>query len=85
MNTQQGVFKEIYIRKTASADILNYVNAIEVPGRPITEDPDTEYFEPVETTLAHHHRLLLTKLDEVASTPHGRMMVFMPPLSLIHI
>jgi predicted phage terminase large subunit-like protein len=38
-----------------------------------------ELFQPVETTIALHHRLLLEKLDEVSRTPHGRMMVFMPP------
>lgn len=50
-----------------------------MPGRPIGDDPDTEFFEPIETTVADHHRLLLLKLDEVSRTPHGRMMVFMPP------
>ena len=50
-----------------------------MPGRPVGEDPDTEFFEPIETTLAEHHRLLLTKLDEVSKTRHGRLMVFMPP------
>ena len=29
--------------------------------------------------MADHHRLLLEKLEEVSNTPHGRMMVFMPP------
>lgn len=76
---QQAAARELLIRRRARADILQYVNAIEVPGRPVGEDPDTEFFEPIETTVADHHRLLLTKLDEVSKTRHGRMMVFMPP------
>lgn len=67
------------IRRKARSDILHYCNAIEVPGRPLGEDLDAEFFEPIETTLADHHRLLLTRLDEVSNTPHGRMMIFMPP------
>jgi len=58
---------------------LDFCNAIDVPGRPVGDDPDTEFFRPIETTVADHHRLLLRKLDEVSRTPHGRMMVFMPP------
>ena len=78
--SRQEAAKELLIRRRARADILDYVNAIEVPGRPVDDDPDEElFFEPIETTLADHHRLLLRKLDEVSSTPHGRLMVFMPP------
>jgi predicted phage terminase large subunit-like protein len=71
--------KELLIRRKARGGILDYANAIDVPGRPIGEDPDAELFKPIETTMAAHHRLLLEKLDEVSNTPHGRMMVFMPP------
>lgn len=78
-HSPQAAATELLIRRRARRNILDYVNAIEVPGRPATDDPDTEFFQPVETTLANHHRLLLTKLDEVSNTPFGRMMVFMPP------
>lgn len=76
---QQAAARELYIRRKARADILQYVTAIDVPGRPISDDPETELFQPIETTIAAHHRLLLQKLDEISSTPHGRLMVFMPP------
>ncbi|MGZ3324426.1 MAG: phage terminase large subunit [Xanthobacteraceae bacterium] len=76
---QQAAAKELLIRRRARDNILHFVNAIDVPGRPLGDDPDSEAFEPVETTIAHHHRLLLEKLDEVSKTPHGRMMIFMPP------
>ncbi len=77
--SQQAAAREILIRRRARASILDYVNAIDVPGRPVGDDPDSDFFLPIETTVAEHHRLLLSKLDEVSNTPHGRMMVFMPP------
>lgn len=83
MNSSQcspeAAARELLIRRRARADILHYTNAIEVPGRPIGDDPDTEFFEPIETTLALHHRLLLEKLEAITQQRHGRLMVFMPP------
>lgn len=70
---------ELLVRRKARESVLHYVHAIDVPGKPIGEDDESEIFQPIETTLADHHRLLLTKLEEVSQTPHGRMMVFMPP------
>jgi predicted phage terminase large subunit-like protein len=75
----QAAAQELRIRRAARRDILHYVNAIEVPGKPAGEDPEGEFFLPVETTVAAHHRLLLEKLEETSKTPHGRLMVFMPP------
>lgn len=77
--SQQEAAKELLIRRGAREDVVKYVNAIEVPGKPATEDPDEEFFDPIETTVALHHRILLSKLEEVSETPYGRMMVFMPP------
>ncbi|CAE6861743.1 hypothetical protein R75461_08021 [Paraburkholderia nemoris] len=52
-----------------------------MPGRPQGDDPDAddEQFEPVETALAAHHRLILRRVDETSLTPHGRLMIFTPP------
>lgn len=77
--SQQEAARELLIRRKARSNILDYVNAIIVPGRPLGEDPDSDFFEPIETTLADHHRLLLSRLDNISQTPHGRMMIFMPP------
>jgi predicted phage terminase large subunit-like protein len=75
----QQAARELLIRRRARSSILDYVNAVDIPGKPATDSPDEEFFLPIETTVADHHRLLLTRLDEVSKTPHGRMMVFMPP------
>jgi predicted phage terminase large subunit-like protein len=76
---QKAAALELLIRRKARSDILHYVNAIDVPGRPVGNDPEGDVFEPVETTIASHHRVLLQKLDDISKKPHGRMMVFMPP------
>lgn len=77
--SSQTAARELLIRRRARASLLDYANAIEIPGAPSTDDPDTEFFKPIETTMALHHRLLLDKLEEVSKKPHGRLMVFMPP------
>jgi hypothetical protein len=74
--SQQAAAQELLIRRRARANVLDYANAIDIPGRPISEDPDTEFFEPIETTMAPHHRLILETMDRISKTPHGRAMFF---------
>ncbi len=71
--------RELLIRRKSRESLLDYAGAIEIPGKPATDDPDGEFFKPVESKLALHHRLLLEKLQEVSSRPYGRLMVLMPP------
>lgn len=66
-------------RRKARSDIVTYAGVIDVPGRPVSDDPDCELFEPVETNLASHHELILRGLDETSKTPYGRIMFLMPP------
>ncbi|MCM1513219.1 MAG: phage terminase large subunit [Oxalobacter formigenes] len=78
---QQAAARELLNRKAARQNPLHYAALIDVPGRPIDEspDPENEPFSPIETGLADHHKLLLRALEEIANTPYGRLMVFMPP------
>ena len=71
--------QELWIRRRAREDVLSYAQAIEIPGKPAGEDPDAEFFKPIETTMAQHHRLILETMERVSKTPHGRAMFFMPP------
>lgn len=75
----QTAARELQIRRAARSDIISFARAIDVPGRPVSENEDDDNFLPVESVLAEHHVLLLNKLDEVSNTPHGRLMIFMPP------
>ena len=76
---QQEAATELLIRRKARSSILDYAGAIQIPGAPATDDPDTEIFLPVEQRMAAHHRLILSTMDRVSKTPHGRVMFFMPP------
>lgn len=71
--------RELDIRLGAVDSVLAYANAIEIPGKPASDDTDEECFLPVETTIAHHHRLILEAFERTANTRHGRLMVFLPP------
>lgn len=80
MPSREEAARELLIRRRARTDVLTYAGAIEIPGKPLSEDdPDAELFQPVETRMAAHHRLVLAKLEETAARRHGRMMIFMPP------
>lgn len=73
--------KELLRRRRGRASLLGYVNAIEVPGKPVDEgaDEDAWIFKPVETSLAAHHLILLQAIERAAAKRFGRFMVFMPP------
>jgi hypothetical protein len=85
-----------YLRRTRARDsLVEYSQAIDVPGVPLLdaedeEDPDTGklknrfetqpiHYTPVESRIALHHLLLMQKLQKCIETPRGRLMVFMPP------
>jgi predicted phage terminase large subunit-like protein len=75
----QAAAAELLRRRKARASLLGYVNAIDVPGKPASEDPDEWMFKPIETSVAAHHILLLDRLEKVAKGEIKRLMIFMPP------
>jgi predicted phage terminase large subunit-like protein len=77
--SQQEAARELLRRRRARADLRAFANAIEVPGKPISDDPDEWMFAPIETTIAAHHDLMLSALQTTMLTPYGRLMMFLPP------
>jgi predicted phage terminase large subunit-like protein len=71
--------REMMRRRMGRESLAGFSRAIEVPGKPASEDPDEELFLPIETAVTAHHRLLLEAFERAASKRHGRLMVFMPP------
>jgi predicted phage terminase large subunit-like protein len=67
------------IRRDAHRRLTDFARAIAVPGRPASEDADEPRFAIVETALAPHHTLLLETCERAVNTPHGRVMILMPP------
>jgi predicted phage terminase large subunit-like protein len=66
-------------RKKVRTSLLDFARAIDVPGRPASEDADEPHFENVETVLARHHKLLLETCERAVNAPRGRAMILMPP------
>lgn len=78
--TPQSAAAELLRRHAARESLIAYANSIEIPGKPASgDDPDAWIFEPIETTVAAHHRLLLEAAQRCVVKKHGRLMVFMPP------
>jgi predicted phage terminase large subunit-like protein len=77
--SQQDAARELLRRRRGRASLVGFANAIEIPGKPIGDDPEAWLFQPVETAVAAHHRLLLEALERTMNRKHGRLMVFMPP------
>lgn len=78
-SASQKAAAELLRRRRARRSLAEFVNAIEVPGRPLTEDPDEWLFSPIETSQAAHHLLLNHHLHRLHSREIRQMMVFMPP------
>ena len=77
--SQQAAARILLKRRQSRNDILHYCNNIDVPGRPVDENADTELFQPIETSFAKHHILILRKIEETSKKRHGRLMIFCPP------
>ena len=77
--TQAAAAAEVLRRQFAQSSLVEFAQAIDVPGKPASEDPDEWIFKPVETIVAAHHVLLMDTLDRVMSGEIKNLMVFMPP------
>lgn len=66
-------------RRRARENLIAYANAIDVPGKPVSEDPDEWLFQPVETGVAIHHALMMGAIQRTMQRRHGRLMLFLPP------
>jgi predicted phage terminase large subunit-like protein len=66
-------------RNEGRASLAGYVNAIDIPGKPASDDEDEWLFHPVETAVAAHHLMILKTIERARARPYGRYMIFMPP------
>lgn len=86
---------ELLRRRRARTDLIEFSQAIDIPGIPVVEaedatDPVTgklldptekgpALYRPIETRVAPHHRLIMQAIQRCIETPRGRLMVFSPP------
>lgn len=89
------VAAELLRRQRARASLVEFSQAIEIPGVPLLDIEDEEdpltgklkssaerirvAYAPVEERVALHHLLLMQAIQRCIETPRGRLMVFMPP------
>ena len=66
-------------RQRARNSLLDYCKAIDIPGKPVTDDAEEWAFLPVETGLAAHHVFMLGIIEQVITGAIPRAMLFMPP------
>lgn len=75
----QDAATELLRRRRARSSLVAYSNAIDVPGRPTSEDEDEWLFHPIETSVAAHHILMLETAEKIITMPHGRGIFLFPP------
>jgi predicted phage terminase large subunit-like protein len=77
--SREAAARELLKRRRAREDLIAYANAIEIPGAPVVDENDAWVFQPIETTVVAHHRLIMRTLQETVEQPDGRLMLFFPP------
>lgn len=70
---------ELLRRRKARNSICEFSLAIDVPGKPVSDDDDEWLFHPIETRIAAHHNLIMQKVQDCAEKDRGRLMLFLPP------
>jgi predicted phage terminase large subunit-like protein len=77
--TPQEAAREILRRRRARASLVDYSQAITIPGAPASEDPDEWLFKPIESAVAKHHRVVMSAIERCIRADYGRLMIFAPP------
>lgn len=77
--TPSAAATELLRRRKARSSLVHFAQAIEIPGAPISDEPDEWIFRPVGSGLAVHHVVMLEAIQRCIETPYGRLLIFMPP------
>lgn len=77
--SQQEAAAELLRRRRARRSLVDFSQAIEIPGAPMSDDPDEWLFKPIESMVAAHHRLILDVAQQTIEQDYGRTMIFAPP------
>lgn len=77
--TPEQAAAELLRRRFARNSLAEFAQAIDVPGKPASDNPDEWLFEPIESVIAAHHVLLMDTLDRICTGELHNLMVFMPP------
>lgn len=75
----QQAAAELLRRRRARRSFPEFVQSIDLPGRPVSDDADEWVFHPVETSMAAHHLLFTQTLDRLHRGEFHNCMIFAPP------
>lgn len=77
--TQAEAAREVLRRRRARESLVAYSQAIEIPGAPISDDPNEWLFKPIETAVARHHVVTMEAIERCIRTDYGRLIILEPP------
>lgn len=77
--TAEQAASELLRRRRARGNLVDFSQAIEIPGAPVSDDEEAWLFQPIETTVAKHHIVTMQKVQSCIEQPYGRLMIFEPP------
>lgn len=69
--------EELLLRRQARGSLEKFCELVDLPGRPV--DETEEAFEPVESALALHHRVICRAIQRTMERPYGRLLIHAPP------
>ena len=55
--------RELLRRRRARRSLVDYSQAITIPGAPASDNPDEWLFTPIETQVAKHHIVMMTAIE----------------------
>lgn len=71
--------RELLRRRRARRSLVDYSQAITIPGAPVADDPDGWLFVPVESRVAAHHVLTMQAIERCICEDYGRLIIMEPP------
>lgn len=77
--TAAAAATELLRRRRARGSLVDYSQAIEIPGAPVSDDPDCWLFKPIETAVAAHHIVTMEAIERCIRADYGRLIIMEPP------
>lgn len=77
--TPQAAARELLRRQRARQSLVEYSQAITIPGAPAIDSPDEWLFKPIETQVAKHHVVTMEAIERCIRADYGRLIICEPP------
>lgn len=71
--------REVLRRRRAQRSLVEFSQAITIPGAPASDDPDEWLFKPIESKVAKHHVVTMEAIERCIRADYGRLIICEPP------